>query len=170
VTISTDQRMFGSVFKRTEMKAVGMLDQGVIDAARRGATKLARQVMPKGVTGNMRRATTVRIYQKPGASKTRASVVCAIVVNVPYAKAIEMGTRPFTPPIAPLIAWVRFKFGLYGRDAVSAAYAVRAKIQLEGITPQWNVRDFLPELRAMLEPALRAAYVKRASPGAGLGA
>lgn len=164
---TTDARVFGSLFKRMEMERVGRLDQGVIDAARRGAQKLARQVLPKGVTGNMRRATTVRIYQRPGASKTRASVVCAIVVNVPYAKAIEMGTRPFTPPIAPLVAWVRFKFGLYGRDAVRAAYAVRAKIQREGITAQWNIRDFLPELRAMLEPALRAAYVQRASPGMG---
>lgn len=36
------------------------------------------------------------------------------------------------PPIAPLIRWVGNKFGLSGREAVSAAYAISNKIAEQG--------------------------------------
>jgi hypothetical protein len=160
VTVTATPRTFGSLFKRMEFDRVGRLDAAVIETARKGAQRLVRQVLPKYL-GKMRRATTVHVHQAPGANHGRARVLCNISVNVPYAKAIEMGTRPFTPPIAPLHAWVMVKLGIPDPEARSVAYAVRHKIQIEGITAQWNVRDFLPELRAMLGPFLRAAYQGR---------
>jgi hypothetical protein len=164
MTITTTQREYGSLLKRNEYAKIGRLDAATIEAARRGAQTLARKALPK-FTGRMRRATTVRVYQRPGANKGRSAVLCEITVNVPYAKAIELGTRPFTPPIAPLIAWVEGKLGIPQPEATRVAYAIRHKIQTEGITAQFNVRDFLPELRRMLDPFLRAAY--RGAGGAG---
>ena len=49
-------------------------------------------------------------------------------VNVSYAKALQEGTRGFTPPLTPLLNWAERK--LNDREA---GYAVRKKIQKEGI-------------------------------------
>lgn len=55
------------------------------------------------------------------------------------------GTRP---PIAPLIRWVGQKFGLSGQEAISTAYAVATKIEIEGTNYYPNGTDLLEVLES----------------------
>lgn len=73
-------------------------------------------------------------------SERERSVI--VGTNLVYAEAIEFGTPPFYPPIAPLKIWSRRKLG-----DESAAYAVQQKIAKEGITPQPYFRPGMEELR-----------------------
>lgn len=88
---------------------------------------------------------------------TKRSAVVA--VNAPHADAIENGTRPFFPPIEPLIAWVKRKGFASGRDrrgrfsnrdaqARSIAYAVQQKIGRDGIAPRHYMRKAWARFRA----------------------
>lgn len=56
------------------------------------------------------------------------------------------GTRP---PIAPLIRWVGYKFGLSGQEAISTAYAVATKIEREGTNYYPNGTDLMEVLESM---------------------
>lgn len=58
-----------------------------------------------------------------------------------YAEAVELGTRPHMPPVAPLIDWVRQKFGLKGDDARAAAWRVARRIAQRG-TPAAGMFHF----------------------------
>ena len=51
--------------------------------------------------------------------------------NLPYARALEFGTRPFTPPLKPLMEWGERVLG-----DESAGAAVWQKIRQNGISPQ----------------------------------
>ena len=51
--------------------------------------------------------------------------------NLPYARAMEFGTRPFTPPFKPLMEWGERVLG----DEI-AGVLVWQKIRQEGISPQ----------------------------------
>lgn len=48
------------------------------------------------------------------------------------------------PPITPLISWVGSKFGIYGNEAKSVAFAVATKIEREGT-------DYYPQGTDLLE-------------------
>lgn len=48
------------------------------------------------------------------------------------------------PPITPLISWVGNKFGIYGNEAKSVAFAVATKIEREGT-------DYYPQGTDLLE-------------------
>lgn len=50
----------------------------------------------------------------------------------PYGEAIELGTKPHFPPVAPILFWVENKLGLSGKEALSAAYAIVRKIGKTG--------------------------------------
>lgn len=52
------------------------------------------------------------------------------------------------PPIAPLIRWVGYKFGLSGQEAISTAYAVATKIEREGTNYYPNGTDLLEVLQS----------------------
>lgn len=59
-----------------------------------------------------------------------------VEVQAPHAAIIEDGTRPFRPPLAPLIAWASRKFGANEREAKRIAWAVADKIASNGIAPR----------------------------------
>lgn len=52
------------------------------------------------------------------------------------------------PPITPLISWVGYKFGLYGNEAKSAAFAIANKIAKEGTEYYPNGTDLLEVLQS----------------------
>jgi hypothetical protein len=58
-----------------------------------------------------------------------------------YVQAVELGTRPHMPPVEPLIDWVRQKFGLNGKEAISAAWRVARGIARHG-TPAAGMFHF----------------------------
>jgi HK97 gp10 family phage protein len=64
---------------------------------------------------------------------TSNSLVGVVGSNVRHAPYQETGTRPFWPPLAPLIEWVHRKFHLSGSDAFGAARGIQRKIARTGI-------------------------------------
>lgn len=52
------------------------------------------------------------------------------------------------PPIAPLVQWVGYKFGLSGQEATSAAFAIANKIAREGTDYYPSGTDLLEVLQS----------------------
>jgi hypothetical protein len=82
-----------------------------------------------------------------------------IVIDAPHAAQVELGSRPHTPPLAPLVEWVRrhrLAFGMKANprgqeaDFVAIARAIQRKIALNGTKPTYFVRNSLPKLVAAL--------------------
>lgn len=58
-----------------------------------------------------------------------------VIRGAKYTEQLVFGREPGKrPPISPLENWVKAKFGLSGREATSAAFAVANKIASEGTT------------------------------------
>lgn len=55
-----------------------------------------------------------------------------ISYNAAYAAPVHEGSRPHMPPVGPLIAWTRRKFGLDEDEARKAGWAVALKIKEKG--------------------------------------
>lgn len=75
----------------------------------------------------------------------------AILGNyAPHAPIIEHGARPFTPPLAPLLQWAKRVLRDpsqppdYSPQVKSLAFAVRAKIQREGMKPRRIMENAIP--------------------------
>jgi hypothetical protein len=76
-----------------------------------------------------------------------------ILVNyAPYAGIIENGTRPFTPPIAPLLAWAKrvLKSGSQPPDYEPKVWALakgtQNKIAQYGMKPQHIMENAIPKI------------------------
>lgn len=59
-----------------------------------------------------------------------------VYMDAPHAAIIEEGTRPFWPPMEPILEWVIRKRLASGDDAVDVANAVRVAISKRGIKPR----------------------------------
>jgi len=77
----------------------------------------------------------------------------AILGNfAPHAPIIEYGARPFTPPLAPLLAWAKrvLKSGSQPPDYESKVWALarytQKKISEQGIKPRNVLRDAIPDI------------------------
>lgn len=85
-----------------------------------------------------------------------------IVCDAPYALAVERGSRPHWPPIAPLIAWVQLK-GFMGvgkaNSAESIAWAIAHKISVEGTKPTWFMRNAIPVTMGYLGLEIKLALL-----------
>lgn len=58
-------------------------------------------------------------------------------VAAPHAAPINFGTRPFRPPLAPLILWAQQKgIAADDKEAKRIAWAVASKIEKDGIAPR----------------------------------
>jgi hypothetical protein len=98
-----------------------------------------------------------------------------ITLDAPHAGVLELGSRPHTPPLEPLIAWVkrhRASFGIEGKGTtrnkdtgrfeaspavVAAARAIQRKIAREGTRPRYFVKHSLPAITAQLGVELARA-------------
>lgn len=72
------------------------------------------------------------------------------------------------PPIAPLVRWVGYKFGLSGQQAISTAYAVATKIEREGTNYYPNGTDLLEvlesqEVREFIQREISQYVIKEAN-------
>lgn len=77
----------------------------------------------------------------------------AIIGNTaPYAGIIEYGARPFTPPIAPLLAWAKRVLGDgsqpgdYSSRVWALAKYTQNKITANGMRPRHILEDMLPTI------------------------
>jgi hypothetical protein len=85
----------------------------------------------------------------------------AILGNfAPHAPIIEYGARPFTPPIAPLLAWAKrvLKDGSQPPNYSSKVWALakytQAKIAREGMQPKAILQNAMPAIFANIKAEL----------------
>lgn len=113
----------------------GGVEAGMLDAADHGFA-VSQQRVPKD------RGTLLQSGVPPTVMD-EGSVVWGY--NAEYARPIEHGTRPFTPPLEPLLRWGRRVLG--SEDAGAAAWQ---SIRETGIDAQPFVRPGIDAMRARL--------------------
>lgn len=66
----------------------------------------------------------------------------------PYAPIIEFGTRPFTPPLGPLLEWARrvLKKSTIDSECYALAIGVQKKFQEKGMEPRHILTDSIAEI------------------------
>lgn len=88
--------------------------------------------------------------------------------HAPYAGVIEHGARPFTPPIAPLLAWAKRKLSggsvatgqretNYSPEVWALAKAVQKKIAKEGMMPHHIMQQEIPRIMQHIREAMKNA-------------
>lgn len=79
-----------------------------------------------------------------------------VSVDAPYAAPMEYGTRPFTPPLKPLVEWAMRKgFAEDEKGATAIARAVQKKIAREGIAPRAYFRKSWNKSRRKMHAEVR---------------
>lgn len=68
-----------------------------------------------------------------------------------YAGYVNDGTSPHWPPHEPLVDWVVRVFGVSGKEADRAAYAMQAKIAREGTPAMLFIEETATRIREPLE-------------------
>jgi hypothetical protein len=147
------EKEFAKHFLRGENARITGLDAAVIKAAYNGR-RVLRAAVPYDL-GKLWRSVKIEIHTRPN--------LCALVVEAPHAAAMEFGTRPFTPPFKPLLAWAERKgptFGVPPEEIKSFARAVWQTIRVQGLKARFYTRDSLPQLRKLLALALKKAVRK----------
>ena len=80
----------------------------------------------------------------------------------PHSPIIEKGARPFSPPIAPLLAWAKRVLKdpsqppNYSPQVRALAWNTKKKIEREGMEPRHILEDSLPEVVEKMKKALKA--------------
>lgn len=68
-------------------------------------------------------------------------------VDAPYASFVERGTRPFSPPLAPLADWAMDKGIANDEDeAMAIARGIQAKFRREGMAPRFFFKRAMREI------------------------
>lgn len=77
------------------------------------------------------------------AFSTPAGVLGVVGSASVAAAAVELGTKPHMPPVAPLEAWVHEKLGIAGPQARGVAFAIARKIASRGTKGQHHFSGVL---------------------------
>ena len=113
-------------------------EKAVIRGLKAGGLRLSaevtRQIGIEGLvdTGTLRNSVTY----------TPVADGCLVSVNAPHAVALEHGSRPFSAPLAPLVAWVLRK-GIADSEkaATQIAWGIIKKFKREGSRPRNYFRN-----------------------------
>lgn len=91
-----------------------------------------------------------------------------VAVDAPHAGIMEMGTRPFTPPIEPLKEWALRK-GLADneKDAKAIAFAIRGAFQKHGIKPRHYMAEAIQKVIPIIGEEIRAELHRPRTGGGG---
>ena len=123
--------------RRVQRRAVRAVNRAMHGAARKGVTTIRRNIRNTSPflpidRGTMVKTVAVRVKRKG----------YDIISQVPYAKYMESGTRPHTPPWTPIFLWAQRKLGIFVGSGISreqrrevgafTAY-VRKRISVRGI-------------------------------------
>jgi hypothetical protein len=87
--------------------------------------------------GTLRNAFITDVYVSTGLD----AVFGTLSNPLPYALPVELGTKPHSPPLDPLIGWVERKLDLFGDEAEAAARAIQRKIGRVG-SPGYGMARF----------------------------
>lgn len=146
-------RQFVKAFKDGEFERLDRLDRAIIDAAHKGR-RVLRSVIPED-TGVLWKSVTIEVGTRPN--------VAALVQNAPYAAAVEVGTRPFTPPLDAIIAWATRQapnLGLSEDEAHRLAGAVWQSIRKNGLKGHFHTKKVIPRLVRLMAYGLAKAVRK----------
>lgn len=125
----------------------------MIDADALVQGELQRE-LPRGAGGAGGLAGSIQREEHPLAD----NVLGLVYSDRPYAAYVELGTKPHTPPIQPLIDWVEARLGERGRTAVGIAHAIKTTIARRGTEPKPIWRDtynrLQGEIRAKFDRAV----------------
>lgn len=103
--------------------------------------------------GTLRASIAGRVSPLAGAS----AIEGVVGTSLSYAVPVEIGTRPHTPPIEPLVDWAIQKFGLDDKDARRVAFGVAYRIAQRGTPAVGMFHGALAVSRARLVAGARAA-------------
>lgn len=92
-----------------------------------------QEFTPVGAHGTLRQS---EIAQDPVISSD--TVIGVVGTSLPYAPAVELGSRPHWAPIEPILEWVRLKLGISEKEAKGVAYRVQRGIAQHG-TPAFGM-------------------------------
>ena len=134
----------GMRLRMHEQETQAKLKAAVLESAFLGAEVVA-QAAPKDM-GILKQSVHVERLADGGAE---------VVVDAPHAGAIENGTRPHTPPLAPLLAWASRHFD--PKDAERVARAVQMQIANYGTGPRFFVKGSLPKMVKLLDAVVARA-------------
>lgn len=147
------------------MSSMGGRFSNPSDFAKKFKADMAR--IQKGVNGALHRsveraAADCRERAPKATGFLRESIRAVglrVVCDAPYAAAVEFGSRPHWPPIAPIIAWVEAKgfVGMGSQSAKSIAWAIAYKISVEGTKPTWFMRGTIPATMRYIGLEVRGA-------------
>ena len=70
-----------------------------------------------------------------------------VYFDVPYARYVEFGTAPHTPPIIALWKWARAKYGVSSEEAWRIAYKVQQAIAEVGTKPRPFLRKAVDDVK-----------------------
>lgn len=79
------------------------------------------------------------------------AVFGSVTSALPYALPVELGTKPHTPPIEPLINWVELKLDLYGDEAEARARAIQRSIARRGTLGRGMAHQALADGRSTIQ-------------------
>lgn len=166
-TVRVDAKRFAAVFNAREKKRIDRVRGAMFESALLGAEVVAKAA-PVDV-GSLK--SSIRAESTPKGAH--------ILVDAPHAATLEIGSRPHTPPLQPILDWVRRharNFGLkrprigvartarqqttkdaQARALEGVARGIQAKIARVGTKPRWYMRNALPSLRRILDRIVKRA-------------
>jgi hypothetical protein len=111
----------------------------LLDAMTEATLYLEREVKDRfpAVSGLTRGSITSDAFS------TSAGVLGVVGSASIAAVAVELGTKPHMPPVAPIVIWAQEKLGLSGAEAKSAAFAIARKIARVGTKGQGHFQATL---------------------------
>jgi hypothetical protein len=135
-------KAFGQLFAKHQKERAKKLLAAVRRAAREAVGIVKRQVPV--AFGDLRESVEAKNTER-GA---------AIVVDAPHAAAVEVGSRPHTPPLEPLEAWVRLR-------GMQALLSDRERGRLPGTTTKASAEGIGAELAKHVKDGASAADAPR---------
>lgn len=118
-------------------------------------TERVRELTPVGVFGDagLRGSIFGEVREEGGV----LDLMGVVSSPLEYAEAVELGTAPHMPPVAPLVRWSEVVLGLSGPAAVSAAWAVAKNIARRGTTGKFMFARGLAASTPTLQEIFEAA-------------
>lgn len=149
----------GAAILQDEKARTGRIMQEIWSSAEVGADILKKRA-PKDL-GNLEHSIYVTKGVRLDSSAMDANNAVHVMVDAPYAGIVDLGARPHTPPIGPLVGWAMRHAHLSSpigagnsRSAESTAYAIakgiQAAIAARGNRPTFFVRNSMPAIVADL--------------------
>lgn len=132
-----------------------------LDATSKTQLKLLRQATALGVAKSIPelvKASPVDTGLYAQSWEMRETEMAVLLGNyAPHAAIIEYGARPFTPPIAPLLAWAKRVLGdgsqppNYSDQVWALAKGTQNKISEQGMKPKKVMENMIPSIIANIK-------------------